>query len=286
MREGFALPRTIGAVDMGGRLLNRIILYLELVRMEFVNNLAYRSTYFTGIFNYSIQIGAYYFLWDAIYAGGKVIGGLNREEMITYVIVAWVARSFYFSNLDRRIALEIVEGKIALELIRPYSYQMVKYARAFGEAIFRMLFFAFPAGLMFSVVRPFGLPPDVLSAVLFIIAILGSFAIYAQISMLVGFVVFFTKSTTGIYKAKRIVMDLFSGLLIPITFYPQWAIDIIKLFPFQAVSYLPNMIYLGKATKAGALNIIALQAFWIIVLWIACSLVWRFAVKHVVIQGG
>lgn len=270
----------------GRRFMNRLVLYLELVRMEFVNNLAYRSSYFTGIFNYSIQIGAYFFLWDAIYTGRKMLGGLSKEEMITYVIVAWVVRSFYFSNLDRRVAVEIRDGKIALELIRPYSYQMVKYARAFGEAIFRMIFFALPAGIIIYLIRPFSLPPNMNACILFLLAMMGSFIINAQISMLMGFVVFFTKSTSGIYKAKRVVMDLFSGLLIPISFYPQWAIDIIKLFPFQAVSFLPNLIYLGKVTGVAALKVLALQVFWIAVLGVVGMLFWRFAVRNVVIQGG
>lgn len=270
----------------GLSLINRLLLYLELVRMEFVNNLAYRSTYFTGIFNYTIQIGAYYFLWDAIYSGRRNIGGFNKEEMITYVIVAWVVRSFYFSNLDRRVGVEIREGKIALELIRPYSYQMVKYARAFGEALFRMVFFAIPSGLFIYSLRPFGLPPNLFSASMFIVAILGSFVVNAQISILFGFIVFFTKSTNGIYKAKRVIMDLFSGLLIPINFYPLWAKKIIAFFPFQTVSYMPNLIYLGKYTGIAVFKIFGIQLFWIIFLGILGHFMWKFAVKHVVIQGG
>ena len=267
-------------------LFNRILLYLELVRMEFMNNLAYRSFYFTGILNYSIQIGAYFFLWDAVYAGDKVIGGLDREEMITYVIIAWVVRSFYFSNLDRRVGTDIREGKIALELIRPYSYQMVKYARALGEAIFRMLFFALPAGIVIYFIRPFTLPLGWHDGIMFLTAILGAFVINAQLSMIAGFVVFFTKSTTGVYKAKRIIMDLLSGLLLPISFYPDWARSIIELLPFQTVSYLPNMIYLGKITGISAFRVLGLQVFWIAVLGLAAFSFWRFAVKHVVIQGG
>lgn len=254
--------------------------------MEFVNNLAYRSSYFTGIINYSIQIGAYFYLWDAIYAGRRIIGGLNKEEMITYVIVAWVVRSFYFSNLDRRVAEEIRDGKIALELIRPYSYQLVKYARAFGEAIFRVLFFALPAGLAIYLLRPFGLPPDWLAGLIFGLTVVGSFLINAQLSMMAGIMAFFTQSTSGIYRAKRVVLDLFSGLLLPISFYPEWAIKIIKLFPFQTISYMPNMIYLGKIGGLAALQVVLLQIFWIAVLGLASFWLWRFVVKHVVVQGG
>lgn len=286
IKEGAALPEIASGSGIISRFGNRLLLYIELVRMEFVNNLAYRTSYFTGVFNYSIQIGAYFFLWDAVYAGGRTIGGLNKEEMLTYVIVAWVVRSFYFSNLDRRVGIDIRDGKIALELIRPYSYQMAKYARSLGEAIFRLLFFALPAGALIYLIRPFGLPAGWVNGLIFLVSILGSFVIYAQISMIAGFVVFFTKSTSGIYKAKRVIMDLFSGLLLPISFYPQWAIDIIRLFPFQTVSYLPNMIYLGKISGQAALEALGLQLFWMVLLGLIGLWFWRFAVKHVVIQGG
>ena len=35
----------------------------------------------------------------------------------------------------------------------------------------------------------------------------------------------------------------FQVLLLPISFYPVWAQDIMKLFPFQAISYIPSMIF-------------------------------------------
>lgn len=271
---------------VSARFVNRLLLYLELVRMEFVNNLAYRTTYFTGIFNYAIQIGAYFFLWEAVFSRRSVIGGLTKEEMLTYVIVAWVVRSFYFSNMDRRVGDDIREGKIALELIRPYSYQMVKYARSLGEAIFRMLFFAVPSGIMIYLLRPFGLPVGWFNAAIFMVSMFGSFVIYTQVSMLAGFMVFFTENPTGVYKVKRAVIDVFSGLMIPISFFPDWAVSIIKLLPFQTVSYMPNMIYLGKVTGWAAFEVLLLQAFWIVVLGLIGAVLWRYAIKNVVIQGG
>lgn len=268
------------------RLWDTVMLYLELIRMEFINNMAYRASYFTGILNYSIQIGAYFFLWDAVYTGRRVLGGLSKEQMLTYVIIAWVVRSFYFSNLDRHIANEIEQGKIALELIRPYNYQLVKFARAFGEAIFRVFFFAMPSALLMYLVHPFGLPPNPVSTLIFTAAVVLSFFINAQISMIAGTFAFFTQSVSGIYRAKRVVMDLFSGLLLPLSFYPDWAQQVIKLLPFQAVSYLPNMIYLGKLQGWAAVQALFVQAFWLIVLYTAGALFWRFAVRHVVVQGG
>ena len=41
--------------------------YIEMIRMRFLMMLAYRLNYYTGILIYTINIGAYYFLWNAIY---------------------------------------------------------------------------------------------------------------------------------------------------------------------------------------------------------------------------
>ena len=43
--------------------------YFELIRMRFLMMLAYRVNYYSGIAIYAINIGAYYFVWSAIYAG-------------------------------------------------------------------------------------------------------------------------------------------------------------------------------------------------------------------------
>ena len=56
--------------------------------------------------------------------------------MTTYVAVAWMARAFYFNNIDREMAIEIMEGKVAIELIRPYNYlRNENDARSWGRDI-------------------------------------------------------------------------------------------------------------------------------------------------------
>ena len=42
-------------------------MYFEMIRIRFLMMLAYRTNYYSGILIYSINIGAYYFLWSAIY---------------------------------------------------------------------------------------------------------------------------------------------------------------------------------------------------------------------------
>ena len=132
--------------------------YIEMIRMRFLMMLAYRSNYYTGILIYTINIGAYYFLWSAIYGEKGSIEGMTSGQMTSYVAIAWMARAFYFNNIDREIAMEIKEGKVAVELIRPYSYLGMKTMPGLGEGIFRLFFFSVPGMVIVSLIFPVDIP--------------------------------------------------------------------------------------------------------------------------------
>ncbi len=46
--------------------------------------------------------------------------------------------------MDREIAQEIRDGTVAIQLIRPYHYLMVKLFQGLGEGLFRLLLFSLP----------------------------------------------------------------------------------------------------------------------------------------------
>lgn len=260
--------------------------YLEMIRIRFLMMLAYRTDYYSGIVIYSINIGAYYFLWTGIYGDKGEIEGLTVAQMTTYIAVAWMARAFYFNNLDREMAQEIVEGRVAVELIRPYSYLGMKVMQGLGEGMFRLLLFSLPGMVIVSVIfqLDFFISPSTLG--LFLISILFSFFINTQINLLAGIATFFLYNNTGLIRAKRVIIDLFSGLLLPISFFPGWAQEIMKFLPFQGISYLPSMIFTGGFTNSQAINAILSQAIWVAILIVPIYVLWILAKKQLIIQGG
>ena len=72
--------------------------YREFARVGFINILAFRLRYYTGIITYLINVTVYYFIWTAVYgpalktAGGTIarggtIAGYDLGQMLTYVSV-------------------------------------------------------------------------------------------------------------------------------------------------------------------------------------------------------
>jgi ABC-2 type transport system permease protein len=76
--------------------------YIEFSRVGFVNILAFRLRYFTGIITYLINVTVYYFIWSAVYGPGQQIAGYDLSQMITYVSAGWIIRSFYWNTIDRK----------------------------------------------------------------------------------------------------------------------------------------------------------------------------------------
>jgi ABC-2 type transport system permease protein len=261
-------------------------MYIEMIRVRFLMMLAYRTNYYSGILIYSINIGAYYFLWSAIYGGKEQIQGLSVIQMTTYVAVAWMARAFYYNNIDREIAAEIKDGKVAIEMIRPYNYLGMKTMQALGEGIFRLLFFSVPGMIIVALIFPVRFDASFSTWMFFFVSLVFSFIVNTHINLLTGMMAFFLFNNSGLIRAKRVVIDLFSGLLLPISFYPDWAEGLMSYLPFQAISYVPSMIFTGGFVGQEIYNALLLQAFWVFILLIPIYLLWLLAKKHLIVQGG
>ncbi|MFY9752435.1 MAG: ABC-2 family transporter protein, partial [Candidatus Acidiferrales bacterium] len=115
-----------------------LVPYVEFSRVGFVNILAFRLRYFTGIVTYFLNVTVYYFIWTAVFRSSPTIAGYTLEQMLTYVSVGWIIRSFYWNTIDQEMAYEVIEGKIAMDLIKPVSVQGMWISRAMGESAFRL----------------------------------------------------------------------------------------------------------------------------------------------------
>jgi ABC-2 type transport system permease protein len=283
-------PAAISAPGPFGRdqtsLLHAARIYAEFVRVGFVNTLAYRLRYYTGIVTYLIYVTVYYFIWKAIYTHSTSLEGFDFSHMLTYIAVGWIIRSFYFNNIDQDMAYAVAEGKLAMDLIKPVNPQLMYVAQALGESLFRLGMLTVPTALVLLVVYPIRRPASLTHFLGFFASAMLSFLIVAGINFAVGTFAIRLKSILGLLRAKYFLLELFSGLLIPISFFPRVVQDIFSVLPFQYVSYIPVLIYLGKISGLGILRALALQVFWIFALLTVGDALWRWSSRKITIQGG
>jgi ABC-2 type transport system permease protein len=260
--------------------------YIEFSRVGFVNILAFRLRYFTGIVTYLLNVTVYYFIWSAVYSAGHPIGGYTLAQMITYVSVGWIIRSFYTNTIDQEMAYEVIEGKIAMDFIKPVSIQWMWIARAMGESAFRLILLTLPTAVVVGLVFPVQAPASGKNFALFLVSVLGSFFLMGAINFMIGTCAVPLKSILALIRAKFWLIELLSGLLVPMTFFPEKAQHVLAWLPFEYIAYAPLQIYLGKLSGAGAARAVAAQWAWVLVLLVAAHLWWERCAKKITIHGG
>ena len=261
-------------------------IYAEFVRVGFVNTLAYRLRYYTGIVTYFIYVSVYYFIWKAIFAHGEKIEGFNFSQILTYIAIGWIIRSFYFNNIDQDMAQQVMEGKLAMDLIKPVNTQAMYIAQALGESVFRLILLTVPTAVVLLLVYPLRRPASALHFAAFFASVVLSFFIVAGINFAVGTLAIRLKSILGLLRAKYFLLELFSGLLIPISFFPAVFQRVFQALPFQYISYVPVLLYLGKINGGGILAALGWQIFWVGALVALGSGMWKWSSRKITIQGG
>jgi len=267
--------------------------YGEFARIGFVNILAFRLRYYAGILTYLFNVTIYYFIWRAVYGpavstghAGVTIAGYSLPQMLTYVAVGWIIRSFYWNTIDQEMAYEVIEGKIAMDFIKPVSIQWMWIARAAGESAFRLILLTAPTAVLVALIFPLRAPASAAQFGLFVIAVLASFLLMAAINFMIGTCAIPLKSILSLIRAKFWLVELLSGLLIPIAFFPQWAQRIFAYLPFEHIASTPLQIYLGMLSGRAAWRAIGISLAWVVALLALGHVWWLRASRKITIHGG
>jgi ABC-2 type transport system permease protein len=270
-----------------GTLRASLAAYAEFVRVGFVNILAFRLRYYTGVLTYLINVAVYYFIWRAVYAHAQgPIAGYNLAQILTYVSVGWIIRSFYWNTIDQEMAYEVIEGKIAMDLIKPVSVQWMWMSRAMGESAFRLILLTAPTAVVIALVFPVLPPASGRHFALFVAAAAGSFLLMGAINFLIGTCAIPLKSILALIRAKYWLIELLSGLLIPLSFFPRRLQAVSAWLPFEHIASTPLQIYLGRLSVAATLRLFAAEYAWIVALLVLGHLWWRRATRKITIHGG
>ena len=262
-------------------------IYGEFIRIGFVNILAFRLRYYTGIITYLINVTVYYFIWRAVFASATgSIAGFSLPQILTYVSVGWILRSFYWNTIDQEMAYEVIEGKIAMDLIKPVSVQWMWLARAMGESAFRLILLTAPTAIVVTLLFPVLPPASTLNFALFFVAAVGSFFIMGALNFIIGTCAIPLTSILALIRAKFWLIELLSGLLIPLSFFPRSLQIISAWLPFEHIANTPLQIYLGRLSLTQTLRLLTIEYFWVAALIFLGHLWWTRATRKITIHGG
>ena len=127
---------------------------------------------------------------------------------------------------------------------------------------------------------------SLVSLILFIISLVLASMLIVALLLFVHILCMFTLDDKGIMNVLLVIADIFSGLVLPIPFFPKLVQRILDFVPFRYVSDFVFRIYIGNIPHSEAIMGILVQIIWILILFITGKLLLKKALKNAVIQGG
>lgn len=258
---------------------------LALAKMQIKQYTIYKSNFYLWTLNRVVEVIVYIFVWQAIYNQTGNAGGFTIEQMVTYYILVFSISSFVAWGVDEDMARSIRKGRINKELLNPISYFQYYFGINLGEMAFALII-GISTLIICSIFWSITLPVSILHFILFIFLILIGIPITFFIQMIVGTCGFYTNSIWGMQVLKKAVISILSGVIAPVTLFPEWFQNLSKILPFKELIYTPIEIWLGNISVNEIVYIIIKQVIWAIILYVVAKVFFNHAVKKITINGG
>jgi ABC-2 type transport system permease protein len=234
----------------------------------------------------AIIVSLYYF-WMALLGQRTSFLGYSKAQMLSYVLVMNVLRSFVFTGRGWELVQEISSGRISSYLVRPISYQGYSLALDLAQKTVHVLASLLEVGLLVAVVRaPVYAPGRPETWPLFLAAVALSSLLFFVLEFMVSSLAFWTSESGGPLFCFELFLQFAAGTFFPLDVLPPALQKALALSPFPYMVFLPINIYLERLSLAQALRTLGVQALWLAVFAWAASAVWRTGLQSYAAEGG
>jgi ABC-2 type transport system permease protein len=261
-------------------------LFWEISRRGYRRYAAYPGATWAGVFTNVFFGFLISYVMLAVFRERDSVGAYDESDAVTYV---WLGQGllmtiYIWGWYD--VALRVRTGDVATDLQRPLDFQAYWLAQDLGRAAYHALYR--------------GVPPFVLGALVFDVHVPGephvwlAFGVSLVLAVCVSFAYrflfnlasFWLLDYRGVGGLAMILSTFLSGQIMPLAFFPDWLETLAWALPFAAMVQAPIEVFLGHASGAKLVGLLALQAFWGAVLLLAGRAAFAAGTRKLVLQGG
>lgn len=268
--------------------------YLATFSARFQLLLQYRTAALAGFVTQLWWGGIRLMVFAAFYGAQAAAAPISLTDAITYVWLGQALLALQPWIADPEIGQAVRTGGVGYDRLRPLDAYGFWYARTvawmLARALPRAALMVLAAGIVLPLVgleawawRP---PSGLSAALLFIPAFALMVALSAAVLMLANIVVVASLNERGVNAILSPLVIVFSGSLLPLNFYPDAWQPFLHVQPLAGIVDIPFRIYFADLSGAAALQGLALQAGWTVVLIGIGRLAMERVMRRLEMQGG
>lgn len=226
--------------------------------------LCYRTKCIVRLLSNIFMIITLYYLWNAIYAENPVLSQrLPFEITFPYIVLSTCLNNIFRTSIVYDNSDALISGNIVTYLVKPYNYYDYTIKKAIGSNLMMILLVGVPT--LFMLCFQFKCEVKGESLFPFILSFILGMLISINIDYLTSLIAFKTESVWGVEVLKESIIMAFSGLVLPISLYPDLFAEILKFTPFIAIYYIPSDLLLNENYNIDVIVKLSIQLFWVVV---------------------
>ncbi len=242
---------------------NRNKKYLEVGRITYKAQLAWR---FDIIFNMAftvIKILFAYIIWGTIFGDRETVAGFHFHSMLSYYIISSFLSQIEMSDgVSREISARIREGSFSKYMVVPVHIEKYFLAQTLGAASFYSLFNLTAALVWVFIFRiRFTLTKDIGVILISICLILLGLVFMVQFNYFLGILTLKFQDISIFLMIKNNLVAFITGTMLPLSLLPDIITAVMRFFPFYYVTYLPSMLLIGQNKGEGFTGILILAGW-------------------------
>lgn len=260
--------------------------YIYVAKMRIQTMMAYRVDAWTFMIMQCLLMAAVGFFWRAVYGGAEAAHGVSGDMMITYTAVSMLMSSLYYMGVEDRIADAVKSGSIATDMIKPINLFSLYFAEDIGNIIFNLFFNTIPMFIVALIIFGLPVPASAEHFWLFLASFILGYGINWTFSATFALMAFTAIDLGPVFSIKYHFVNMLSGAMIPLWFFPEWLRTALYCLPFVYMFQEPLSIYIGKYSPAECLGKLGIQAAWLAGLLVIFLFAQKRATRRVLVQGG
>jgi ABC-2 type transport system permease protein len=215
--------------------------------------------------------------WLSLGAGGPV-GSFTPTDFIAYYLAAIFVRQLTGVWIVWDLDYQIRHGEFSTLLLRPIDPIHIFVAHSLGGKGLRLLMLApvLGAAMIATGVR-YPVQPPMLIA--FLAAMFGAWLLNFFVQYINGLLAFWITQAVAVFDLWFGLWTVLSGYLIPLELLPPAVGRAAYWLPFRYQLAVPLEIVMGRLQGVELWRSLALQVFWIAVMYGVTRILWRRGIK-------
>lgn len=259
----------------------------RILAISFKEKSSFRFDYIVSTIFAFLYIVLKIYIWKGLYGiNAEAVNGIVLNDMIVYSILASFTEGVTKTSVMNDLNNGVLSGSISSNMLLPIGLKKYMFIHSLTKNLFWTIYGIIPSVVVAMLFFGFHAEIRITNLIIYIISVMMGIVINFLYNFLFGSSVIWFRNSFFLNNINSVLLNLFSGALVPLWFFPTGLKVLSNFLPFRYIVFEPISILLNTKNSDEIMFVLGMQLIWIVILYGAVTFVWNRGRHKLMIQGG